>query len=66
MGDEAGQLNVAHALPAHLGRVTSTPHFSQIAPRCFRRLLPAQALVILDRPKMRAQKAVALGLGVGS
>jgi hypothetical protein len=58
------QFDVAHALTAHLASVTSTPHFSQITPRCFQALvLAAQAFVVLDRAKdLGAEQAVALRL----
>lgn len=39
--------------------VTSTPHFSQMTPRCFRRLyLPHRALVIFTGPRCGRRKAV--------
>ena len=51
-----GQVDMAHVLAAHLVW-TSTPHFSQITPRCFRRLyLAAQApRSPLIGPKILAQ-----------
>src|SRR5579885_3677242 len=46
-----------------LASVTSTPHFSQTTPRCFRRLYLPQALVVLDRPEdLGAEQPVALRL----
>ena len=55
------KLDVGHALAAHLGQPSpSTPHFSQMTPRCPCRVLAAQALVVLDRPEdLGAEQAVA-------
>jgi hypothetical protein len=68
VADRAGQLDVAHALAAHLRLVTSTPHLSQITPRCFMRLyLPHRHSQSVIGPKILAQnKPSRSGLKVGS
>jgi hypothetical protein len=38
VGAGRGQFDVGHALPPTLDWMTSTPHFSQMTPRCFMRL----------------------------
>jgi hypothetical protein len=65
VGNRTGQLDMAHALTTHFGQsATSTPHFSQITPRCFKTLVfTAQALIVLDRTKdLGAEQAITLRL----
>ena len=64
MGHGAGQLNVAHALPAHLGeRDLNATLLTNHTPVLKTLVLSAKALVILNGPKNAgAEKAIALGL----
>ena len=64
MGDGAGQLDVAHALPAHLGQGHfDAALFADHAAMLKALVLPAKALVVLNRPKdAGAEEAIALGL----
>ena len=64
MGDGSGQLDVAHALAAHLGeRHLDAALFADEALVLHPLVLAAQALVVLDRTEdARAEEAVALGL----
>ena len=57
VGHRRGELDVAHALAAHLRGVTSTPHLSHTTPRCFMRLyLPQRHSQSVIGPKILAQK----------
>jgi hypothetical protein len=62
--DRRGELDVAHALAAHLGeRHLDAALLADDAAVLQALVLAAQALVVLDRPEdLRAEQAVALGL----
>ena len=64
VGDGRGELDVAHALAAHLGqRHLDAALLADQALVLHALVLAAQALVVLDRPEdARAEQAVALGL----
>ena len=64
MRHRAGQLDVAHALTAHLGQGDFHAAFFADHAAMFQTLVfAAQALVVLDRPEdLGAEQAVALGL----
>ncbi|MPM65941.1 hypothetical protein SDC9_112845 [bioreactor metagenome] len=64
MGDGGGQLNVAHALPAHLGpgdlHAAAVADFPLVADFL---ILAAMALPVLDGPEnLFTEQAVPLGL----
>ena len=64
MGGRAGQLNVAHALPANLGQGDfNAAFFADDAAMLEALVLTAQTFVVFDRPKdLGAEQAIAFGL----